>query len=138
MPRQDQGEPYSRISLEEAKDMMENQNALVIDVRQKDEWDSGHVSGAIHMPVDDIISRVDELPTDRNLLFICAMGVRSGLACEMATAMGVDANRVYNIEDGTPAWIAKSYPTESRKNPIPPFDKNLPLCHLPAKKVYAV
>ena len=113
MPRQDQGEPYSRISLEEAKDMMENQNALVIDVRQKDEWDSGHVSGAIHMPVDDIISRVDELPTDRNLLFICAMGVRSGLACEMATAMGVDANRVYNIEDGTPAWIAKSYPTES-------------------------
>ena len=112
MPRQDQGEPYSRISLEEAKDMMENQNALAIDVRQKDEWDSGHVSGAIHMPVDDIISRVDELPADRDLLFICAMGVRSGLACEMATAMGVDANRVYNIEDGTPAWIAKNYPTE--------------------------
>jgi len=112
MPRQDQGEPYSRISLEEAKDMMENRNALVIDVRQKDEWDSGHVSGAIHVPVDDIISRVDELPNDRDLLFICAMGVRSGLACEMATAMGVDAERVYNIEDGTPAWIANNYPTE--------------------------
>jgi len=112
MPRQDQGEPYFRISLEEAKDMMENHNALVIDVRQKDEWHSGHVRGAIHIPVDDIISRTEELSGDRDLLFICAMGVRSGLACEMAAAMGIDTERMYNIEDGTPAWIAKDYPTE--------------------------
>ena len=55
--------------------------------------------------------RIDELPQDKNLLFICAAGVRSGLACEMAAAMGYDTDKLYNIEDGTPPWIEKGYPT---------------------------
>ena len=113
MPRQDSGEPYWRISLNEAKAMMDSGNAVVIDVRQPDEWASGHVAGAIHIPVDDIGARIDELPADKDLLFICAMGVRSGLACEMAAAMDLATDRLFNIEEGTPAWIQKSYPTES-------------------------
>ena len=113
MARQDSGEPYWRISLEEAKAMMDSGNAVVIDVRQPDEWASGHVAGATHIPVDDVLARIDELPTDKDLLFICAMGVRSGLACEMAAAMNLATDRLYNIEDGTPAWIQGNYPTES-------------------------
>ena len=113
MPRQDSGEPYWRISLNEAKAMMDSGNAVVIDVRQPDEWASGHVAGAIHIPVDDIGARIDELPADKDLLFICAVGVRSGLACEMAAAMNLATDRLFNIEEGTPAWIQKSYPTES-------------------------
>ena len=112
MARQDSGEPYWRISLEEAKAMIDSGNAVVIDVRQPDEWASGHVAGATHIPVDDVLARIDELPTNKDLLFICAMGVRSGLACEMAAAMNLATDRLYNIEDGTPAWIEKSYPTE--------------------------
>jgi len=112
MARQDSGEPYWRIGLEEAKAMIDSGNALVIDVRQPDEWASGHVAGATHIPVDDVLTRIDELPTDKDLLFICAMGVRSGLACEMAAAMNLATDRLYNIEDGTPAWIEKNYPTE--------------------------
>jgi rhodanese-related sulfurtransferase len=113
MARQDSGEPYWRISLEEAKAMMDGGNAVVIDVRQPDEWASGHVAGAIHIPVDDVGARIDELPADKDLLFICAMGVRSGLACEMAAAMNLDTARLFNIEAGTPAWIQGNYPTES-------------------------
>ena len=113
MARQDSGEPYWRVSLDEAKAMLDSGNAIVIDVRQPDEWSGGRVAGAIHIPVDDILSRIDELPIDKDLLFICAAGVRSGLACEMAAAMNVDTDRLYNIEDGTPAWIQKNYPTES-------------------------
>ena len=45
------------------------------------------------------------------MLFICAQGVRSGLACEMAAAMGVDSEKLYNIEEGTAAWIEKGNPT---------------------------
>lgn len=112
MPRQDSGEPYRRVSLEEAKDMMDSGNAIVIDVRQPDEWASGHVAGAMHIPVDDVIARIDELPADKDLLFICAMGVRSGLACEMAAAMNLATDRLFNIEAGTPAWIQGNYPTE--------------------------
>ena len=113
MARQDSGEPYWRISLDEAKAMMDSGNAVVIDVRQPDEWASGHVAGAIHIPVDDVLARIDELPADKDLLFICAMGVRSGLACEMAAAMNLATDRLFNIEEGTPAWIQKNLPTES-------------------------
>jgi rhodanese-related sulfurtransferase len=60
---------------------------------------------------------MDELPEDKKLLFICAQGVRSGLACEMAAAMGVAPERLYNIEDGTPAWVAKGHPTSFGTEP---------------------
>ncbi|MBI4297448.1 MAG: rhodanese-like domain-containing protein [Chloroflexi bacterium] len=112
MARQDSGEPYWRISVDEAKAMLEKGNAVVIDVRRPDEWAAGHVAGAIHIPVDDVLARIDELPEDKDLLFICAAGVRSGLACEMAAAMNLATERLYNIEAGTPAWVDKNYPTE--------------------------
>ena len=41
MPRQDPGEPYFRVSLEEAKGMLDGGNAVVIDVRRPDEWATG-------------------------------------------------------------------------------------------------
>jgi rhodanese-related sulfurtransferase len=113
MARQDSGEPYWRVSLDEAKAMLDKGDAVVIDVRRPDEWADGHVAGAIHIPVDDVLARIDELPADKDLLFICAQGVRSGLACEMAAAMNLSTDRLYNIEEGTAAWIQKSYPTES-------------------------
>lgn len=112
MPKQNPGEPYWRVSLEEANNMLNEGEAVVIDVRDPNEWASGHVAGAIHIPVDDVLGRVDELPEDKNLLFICAMGVRSGLACEMAAAMNISSDRLYNIEDGTGAWIDNNYPIE--------------------------
>ena len=61
--------------------------------------------------LDDLLGRIQELPDDQRLLFICAQGVRSGLACEMAAAMGLDSGKLYNIEDGTPAWIEKGLPS---------------------------
>jgi rhodanese-related sulfurtransferase len=110
--RQEPGEPYTRISISDAK-AMQDSGALVIDVRRLDEWMSGHVSGAIHIPVDDILGVAENrLPKNQDLLFICALGVRSGLACEMVSALGFETTRLYNIEDGTPAWIEQGRPTE--------------------------
>ena len=108
--RQEQGEPYRRVSVEEAAEM-QKQGALVVDVRRPDEWESGHVQGAIHIPVDNVLEEAQaKLPQDKDLLFICAAGVRSGLACEMASALGYDPNRLYNIEEGTPIWIERNLP----------------------------
>ena len=90
MPRQEPGEPYYRIDLDETKEMLEKEGdkVIVVDVRRDDEWVAGHVKGAMHVPIDDLLDRMDEVPQDKKLLFICAAGVRSGLACEMAAAMG--------------------------------------------------
>ena len=114
MPRQEPGEPYYRIDSPEAKTILdqEGDGAVVVDVRRPDEWITGHVSGAIHIPIDDLLDRVDELPKDKKLLFIGAAGVRSGLACEVAASVGIDTEVLYNIEDGTPAWIENNLPTD--------------------------
>ena len=110
--RQDPGEPYHRVSIQEAAEM-HRQEVMVVDVRTQDEWVSGHIQGAVHIPVDNILAEAEEkLPRDQDLLFICAAGVRSGLACEMVSALGFDDQRLYNIEDGTPAWIDEDLHTE--------------------------
>ncbi|MBI4202445.1 MAG: rhodanese-like domain-containing protein [Chloroflexi bacterium] len=110
-------EPYARIKVEQAKAMVDSGQAVIIDVRRDDEWVSGHVKGAIHMVVDDVLARIDELPKDKDLLFICQAGYRSALACEMAAAMGVPTTRLYNVEEGTPVWIAKNLPTSYNNEP---------------------
>jgi rhodanese-related sulfurtransferase len=110
--RQEAGEPYRRISVTEAL-KLQNQGALVVDVRRDDEWETGHPVGAVHIPVDDVLAQAEEnLPKGRQLLFICAAGVRSGLACEMVSALGYESALIFNIEDGMPVWMEQSLPTE--------------------------
>ena len=111
MPRREANEPYYRLTIAEAAEMYDEDDTVVVDVRRADEYLSGHVTGSLAIPVDDILGRFDELPSDKKLLFICAQGVRSGLAAEMAGAMGIDPENLYNIEDGTPGWIEQGLPT---------------------------
>ena len=110
MARKVEGEPYTRITSLEASEMLEEGDATVIDVRNPEEYAEGHVKGAQWLPVDDVIPRYAELPTEGKLLFICMVGARSGLAAEYAAAMGADGDRLYNIEDGTPGWIQANLP----------------------------
>ena len=113
MVKNNPGEPYSRISSEEALEMQKNGDSTVIDVRNEDEYHLGHVKNALWIPVDEIVQRMEELPEEGNLLFICAVGARSGLAAEYASSLGIDSSRLFNIEDGTPTWISKGLPTSS-------------------------
>ncbi len=119
MARQDPGEPYYRIDSPEARSMVEAEpdGTVVVDVRREDEWVTGHVSGAVHIPIDELGDHMDQVPQDKKVLFICAAGVRSGLACEIAASMGYDSENLYNIEDGTPAWIDHNLPTSYGDDP---------------------
>jgi len=111
MARREPGEPYNRLDSDEAVAHLDDEDFVFVDVRQPDEYAAGHIKGALFINVDELLARIDELPQDKNLMFICALGVRSGLACEMAAAMGHDTEKLYNIEDGTPTWIEKGHPT---------------------------
>ena len=119
MPRQEPGEPYYRVDSNEARTILEAEpdSTVVVDVRRDDEWVTGHVAGAMHIPIDDLTDRIGEVPQDKRVLFICAAGVRSGLACEVAAAMGYETENLYNIEDGTPHWIAGNHPTSYGDDP---------------------
>lgn len=52
--------------------------AMLVDVREPDEWYAGHLPGAIHIPMGEIPKRLHELPRDRKLIFTCRSGNRSG------------------------------------------------------------
>lgn len=111
MAKMIEGEPYTRINVEEAQKMVSDGKGTIIDVRRMDEYEAGHATGAVWISVDEIIPRYDALPEEGALLFICEVGARSGLAAEYAAAMGADSSRLFNVEDGTPSWISKGMPT---------------------------
>jgi rhodanese-related sulfurtransferase len=109
MATRDPREPFTRISVDEADDMM-NGGAAVIDVREPHEYQSGHVPGAALIPVNSVFARREELPKDKDVIFVCAVGQRSALAAEMAAAAGL--TRLFNLEGGTDAWIKAGKPAE--------------------------
>jgi len=109
MATKDPREPFTRISAQEAKEMLDN-GAAIIDVREKYEYDAGHVPGAALIPVNTVYARREELPKDKDLILICAVGQRSVLAAEMAAAAGL--TRLFNVEGGTEAWIKAGEPVE--------------------------
>ncbi len=110
MPTKDPREPFSRISVDEAKGMMSNGDVAVIDVREPHEYNAGHVPNAKLIPVATVFARKDELPHDKDVIFICQVGQRSALACEMAAAAGL--TRLFNLEGGTEAWVKGGNPVE--------------------------
>jgi rhodanese-related sulfurtransferase len=110
MAHKDPREPFTRLSATETKQLMENGAVQVVDVREDWEYESGHIPGAEHIPVNTVFARRDELSRNRDVIFVCSVGQRSALACEMAAAAGL--TRLYNVEGGTEAWINAGYPVE--------------------------
>ena len=117
MPQRDPGEPYYWIDADEAAEMFGDDDVVFIDVRRPDEYVSGHVKNSLAIPVDEVLDRTEELPEDKKLLFICTAGARSGLACEMAAAMGIDTEVLFNVVEDTSVWITKGYPTSYGSDP---------------------
>ena len=74
---------------------------VVLDVREDDEWASGHVDGAIHIPLGDLPARADEVPADGQVLVYCHAGGRSARATAFLQQRGVDA---VNLAGGVIAW----------------------------------
>jgi rhodanese-related sulfurtransferase len=86
-------------------------DALVIDVREHDEWVAGHAPGAVHIPLGDIPARLDELPvTDQSLPIVCRSGGRSGRAVQWLVQQGFD---VVNVDGGMRGWHAAAKPMTS-------------------------
>jgi rhodanese-related sulfurtransferase len=109
MATKDPREPFTRINVQEAKEMLAN-GAEIIDVREPHEYTAGHVPGAPLIPVNTVYARRAELPRDKDVIFVCAVGQRSALASEMAAAAGL--TRIFNLDGGTEAWISAGEPVE--------------------------
>jgi rhodanese-related sulfurtransferase len=81
----------------------------LIDVREAHEFADAHVPGAVLLPMSGITGRLDEIPRDRTVYVVCAVGGRSGQVVAWLTQQGYDA---VNIEGGTQAWLLAGLPVE--------------------------
>ncbi|GAA1039365.1 rhodanese-like domain-containing protein [Virgisporangium ochraceum] len=83
-------------------------DAYLLDVREPDEWAAGHPPGAHHVPMMQIPTRADEVPTDRDVVVVCRVGGRSAQVVAYLKQRGFD--NVYNLDGGMFAWAAAGRP----------------------------
>jgi rhodanese-related sulfurtransferase len=95
-----------QITPQDAVERVES-GALLLDVRELDEWTAGHAPGAKHLPLGELGARVEELPKDRPIVAVCRVGGRSGKATEALVNAGYD---VVNLAGGMRAWDAAGQP----------------------------
>ncbi|MFS8479334.1 MAG: rhodanese-like domain-containing protein [Micromonosporaceae bacterium] len=92
-------------------------DAYLLDVREDDEWVAGHAPGARHVPMSDVPSRLDEVPTERDVVVVCRSGGRSGKIVEFLRARGWD--NVLNLDGGMKDWAASGRPLVSEDGSEP-------------------
>ncbi len=79
----------------------------VVDVRYPNEWEAGHIEGAVHIPLDYVFDRLDELDRTRPVVTVCRSGDRSAEAAKELSGEGFDAR---NLEGGMQAWAGQRLP----------------------------
>ena len=84
--------------------------AFVLDVRRDEEYAEKRVPGAVLIPLDQLGARVDEVPKDKPVWVVCAVGARSLKAATALRGVGVDA---VSVAGGTNKWVEEGRPFES-------------------------
>ena len=90
-----------------AADRIAAGSVIVVDVRQQAEWRTGHIRGAVHMPLTQLPHRLRQLPSDKTIVTVCRSGHRSGIAARALTRAGHD---VLDLRGGMNAWARAGLP----------------------------
>lgn len=90
-------------------ELVADPDAFVLDVREDHEFASGHVPGAVSIPMSVLPSRVQEVPRDRRVHVICRSGARSAQVVQWLNPQGFDS---VNVAGGTLDWIAAGHAVE--------------------------
>ncbi|HEX2173411.1 MAG TPA: MBL fold metallo-hydrolase [Dehalococcoidia bacterium] len=95
----------------EAQHWLKDHQAAVIDVREPQEYAAGHLPGALLIPQAELATRIAEVPRNRDLLVVCASGMRSLRSAQFLKHYGFP--RVVNLSGGTNGWIEAALPVDS-------------------------
>jgi rhodanese-related sulfurtransferase len=85
-------------------------DVLLIDVREPDEYQAGHIPGAVLWPLRDLPQHLDEVPKDKTVIAVCRSGNRSAKATDFLRETGFD--NVHNMQGGMIAWEKAGYEVE--------------------------
>ncbi|MGH2556655.1 MAG: rhodanese-like domain-containing protein [Actinomycetota bacterium] len=96
--------------MNDPRELHEKQDQVqILDVREPYEWEAGHIDGAMHIPLAQVMAGQEQgrLDPERQVVVVCKTGNRSELASVMLQARGFKAE---NFEGGTEAWVAAGLP----------------------------
>lgn len=104
---------YQPITVEESFKLFQDGNYLFLDVRSKEEYDEGHIKGALHIPVEELKNRIHEIPDVRGIITYCS-GIGCGLSGWAASILVERGfKEVYEMKgEGIYEWIEENYPIE--------------------------
>lgn len=94
----------------DALDAWEDDEAVIVDVREADERSEVKIPGSLHVPWEEFEHRMDEIPDDETVVFHCRKGGRAQRARKVFAEM-TDAEAL-DLRGGIVAWDARGFPTE--------------------------
>lgn len=102
---------YRDLTNQEAQEVIDSTPDLsIIDVRDEHKFAEAHVAGAKLIPLQEILADASTKLPESNILFVCNVGQMSGVAAQMAVAIG--RTNVYNLAEGTQGWRVDGLPVE--------------------------
>jgi hydroxyacylglutathione hydrolase len=112
--------PVGQVAQMSVADLAHKRGGMVVlDVRGRNEWDAGHIPGALHIPLGELAERIPELPADQPIAVHCQGGGRSAIAASLLQAAG--RQEVSNLTGGFGEWSKSGLPTENA--PLQPRTK---------------
>lgn len=109
------GEPFERVDASRGRALFEDKTIQWVDVREPGEWQQARIPGAVLIPLNTLLGAPRQYLDGGPVVFYCAQGIRSAVACEVAAAVGV--SRIYNLEGGIQEWAAQGLPVEREAPP---------------------
>ncbi len=95
------------------EELRANDEIVIIDVREEDEYATGRIPGATLIPLGELAGRTDEVPTDKPVVMVCRSGNRSAQAVQILQKAGF--TNVHNMTGGMSAWTAAGYVPEAER-----------------------
>jgi molybdopterin/thiamine biosynthesis adenylyltransferase/rhodanese-related sulfurtransferase len=102
----------SELDAERARQLIDSGEPVIVDVREQDEWDEGHIRGAVHIPRGHLESRIERAAPDpaQRVLLYCSAGNRSAFAAKTLEDMGYED--VVSLAGGFTDWKRNGFPVE--------------------------
>jgi sulfur-carrier protein adenylyltransferase/sulfurtransferase len=98
------------VSPKAANDALQAGGAVLIDVRERSEYDQVRIPGSILIPLAELPARMSEIPADQDVYVHCRMGGRSARAVDLLRTFGRPNS--YNVSGGIEAWEEDGLPVE--------------------------
>lgn len=92
---------YKTVMMDEFGQKQKRENLNIVDVRESQEYASGHIPGAISMPLSELGQTYDKLEKGKEYYLICLSGSRSSMAADFLGNQGYD---IINVMGGMSAW----------------------------------